>query len=81
MSALEIAKMLIGMHEQMHYRFNTIEINGLYKRIVGADCIVLCTEYQDADGNWWEKKNYYRFEGTFNLTHYRQWEKQIVQPL
>ena len=78
-TAIEIARLIINPLETMDAGYRTVEINGLYKRIVFVDTIILYTETQDQEGNWYDVKNYYRFqEGSFDLNHYNEWEKRII---
>jgi hypothetical protein len=78
-TAIEIAKAILNPFETMDAGYRTVEINGPYTKIVFKDTIILYTERQDREGNWWDVKNYYRFEqGAFNLSNYNEWEKSII---
>ena len=78
-NAIEIAKAIINPFETMDCGYRTVEINGPYKKLIFKDMIILFTEREDSEGNYWDVKNYYRFEqGAFNLNDYNEWEKKII---
>ena len=79
MTPQQIASAIASQHETITQCKWSIEVNGLFRQNVYSTSIVLWTEYQDVEGNWWDLKNTYFFEeGQFNLEDYIAWRQKTI---
>ena len=77
MTPKEIASAIANKHETITQLKWSVEVNGLFRQNVYPTSIILWTERQDREGNWWDVKNTYRFE-EFDLKDYMSWVKKII---
>ena len=79
MASKEIALAIAAEHETVTKLKWSIEVNGLFKQNVYDTFIILWTERQDREGNWWHVKNAYCFEEEkFDLNHYFSWRQITI---
>lgn len=77
MTPQQIASAIASQHETITQCKWSIEVGGLFRQNVYETFIVLWTERQDREGNWWDVKNTFCFE-EFNLQDYLVWRKNII---